>query len=132
MQGYTVIADECSPSSLAPALKKINSYIAYLEKTIIELLNSSKSSIKNKLEKTLEEQRAKKSQFDSKVTKFLECNDVTSAEKSSMLSVPRLLRSPRSLTITTTSSYKMDQALADEQEALLKVLHIEKQLSLKR
>ena len=127
-----LIADECSPNSLTPALKKINSYIAYLEKTIIELSNSSESSIKNKLEKTLEEQRAKRSQFDSKVTESLECNDVTSVEISSMLSVPRLLRSQRSLTITTTSSYKMAQALADEQVALLKVSHIEKQLSLER
>ena len=49
-----------------------------------------------------------------------------------MLSVPRLLRSQRSLTITTTSSYKITQALAVEQAALLKVSQIAKQLSLKR
>ena len=47
-----------------------------------------------------------------------------------MLSVPRLLRLQRSLTITTTSSYKMAPVLADKHVAPLKVSHIEKQLSL--
>ena len=49
-----------------------------------------------------------------------------------MLSAPRTLRSQVSLSISTTSSMKMAAVKAEEQVALLKVTHLEKQLDLER
>ena len=49
-----------------------------------------------------------------------------------MLSAPRTLRSQISLSISTTSSMKMAAVKAEEQVALLKITHLEKQLDLER
>ena len=86
------------------------------------------SNDKSELENVLKDQHVKTIEFDKKVTEFLKCNDVTSIEISSMLSAPRTLRSQVSLSISTTSSMKMAAAKAEEQVALLKVTHLEKQL----
>ena len=49
-----------------------------------------------------------------------------------MLSAPRTLRSQVSLSISTTSSMTMAAVKAEKQVALLKVMHLEKQLDLER
>ena len=59
-----------------------------------------------------------------KVTDFLECIDKTFMEIKSLLSAPRTLRPQVSMSVTTTSSYKVALAKADEQAALLKVTHL--------
>jgi len=130
-----LISEESALSLLSTPLKKINSYLVYLEKLIIKLSNSSASneSDKDKLETLFKEQQMIKSKFDSKVNDFLDCNDVTSVEKESMFSAPRTLRSQVSLTITSaSSSSKIAEAMAEEQVASLKVVHLEKQLDLER
>ena len=87
---------------------------------------------KSELENIIKDQHIKKNEFNKKVTEFLKCNDVTSIEISSMLSAPRTLRSQISLSISITSGMKMAAAKAEEQVALLKVTHLEKQLDLER
>ena len=119
------------PNALSPALKKISSYLSYLEKLVIKL-SSAESDDKDELENALKEQHVKKSVFDSKITEFLECSDVTSTEIKSLLSAPRTLRSQVSMSVTTTSSYKVALAKADEQVALLKLTHLERQLDIER
>ena len=126
------MTDECSPNLLSPTLKKIHAYLAYLEKLVIKVSSSVDSNDKSKLENIIKHQHVKKSEFNKKVTEFLKCNDVTSIEISSMLSAPRTLRSQISLSISITSGMKMAAAKAEEQVALLKVTHLEKQLDLER
>ena len=36
-EAEALIASECSPNALSPALKKISSYLSYLEKLVIKL-----------------------------------------------------------------------------------------------
>ena len=88
--------------------------------------------IKDELENASKEQHVKNSIFNSKVTGFLECNDVTSMVIKCLLSAPRTLRSQVSMSVTTTSSYKVALAKANEQVAQLKVTHLERQLDIER
>ena len=53
-------------------------------------------------------------------------------EIKSLLSAPCTLRSQVSMSVTTTSSYKVALAKADEEVALLKVTHLKRQLDLER
>ena len=130
-EAEALIASECSPNALSPVLKKISSYLSYLEKLVIKL-SSAEPDNKDRLKNALKEQHVKKSVFDSKVNDFLECSDVTSTEIKSLLSAPRTLRSQVSMSVTTTSSNKVALAKADKQVALLKVTYLERQLNLER
>ena len=127
-----LMTDECSPNLLSPTLKKIHAYLAYLEKLVIKVSSSVDSNDKSELENIIKDQHVKKNEFNKKVTEFLKCNDVTSIKISSMLSAPRTLRSQILLSISITSGMKMAAAKAEEQVALLKVTHLEKQLDLER
>ena len=60
-----LMADECSPDSLSPTLKKINAYLAYLEKQVIKVSSSVDSNDKSELENLLKDQHVKKNEFDS-------------------------------------------------------------------
>ena len=62
-----------------------------MEKLVIKL-SSAEPDDKDELENALKEQRVKNSVFNSKVTDFLECSDVTSTEIKSLLSTTRTLR----------------------------------------
>ena len=50
-----LMADECSPNSLLPTLKKINAYLAYLEKQVIKVSSSVDSNDKSELENLLKD-----------------------------------------------------------------------------
>ena len=102
-----------------------------MEKLVIKL-SSAQPDDKDELEIALKEQPVKNSVFNSKVTDFLECSDVTSMEIKSLLSAPRTLRSQVSMSVTITSSYKLALAKADEQVALLKFIYLKRQLDLER
>ena len=64
-EAEALIASKCSPNALSPALKKISSYLSYMEKLVIKL-SSAELDYKDELENALKEQHVKKSVFDSK------------------------------------------------------------------
>ena len=128
-EAEALIGSECSPNVLSLALKKINSYLSYLEKLVIKLFSAEPD---NKDELNALKERVKNSVFNSKVTGFLECSDVTSMEIKSLLSALRTLRSQVSMSVNTTSIYNVALAKADEQVAQLKVTHLERQLDIER
>ena len=132
LEADNVISTEGSSSLLTPITSKINSYTAYLEKLFINLPTSLDPQVKSQLENALKEQHSKKSKFDSNVTEYLKCLDVPSTDIATILSAPRTLRSQKSITITTTSTYKNAQLVANEQLALLKLSHLEEQQQLER
>ena len=127
-----LIADEASPSSFTSIISKINSYLAYLEILLIKLTNSLKDSVKIEFENAAKEQHIKKAEFDSKLAEYLKWYNVASTEISATLSVPRMLRSQASVSITTTLSFEIAQAIAQEEMTKLKISHIDEQLTLDR
>ena len=118
-------SEEATPSLLLPLIAKLNHNLIKLKRLVI----NSPIEIKDNLTSAFKDQRVRRANFDSVATAWHKKHDVPVQDIKIVLSVPGTLRSKCSR--STTSSIKIAQAIAKQEVARLKLLHLEEQQELK-